>query len=154
MKNYTWLLVLVVIGLAGWYGYGILFPAPPPASNTGTAKKTTGTTAAKTTTPAADNNDEQTYSNLTYQDTQYQALAQRLYDAMGAFSNDMVIIDNVFKSLKTDDDVSALSDAFGTHSGFYLISAPLSSWVNVYLGASGKAEVNQILANNNISNQF
>jgi hypothetical protein len=139
-KYYPWLtgaaIVALILGAAYYIG-----------TRTGKAKKEG---AADDVLKKAINNNE-----LTFEQTQYVALAAKLETAMFGYSDDENAVYAVFTKLRTKSDVLNLIKTFGERRMIFTLgNANLNQWINTRLDTSEIAKVNDILSRNNIDYQF
>jgi hypothetical protein len=92
---------------------------------------------------------------LTYEMSQYIALADKLESSMSGFSDDEQGIYAVFSKLRNKSDLLQLIKSFGSRRpSFSLGTGPLNTWLNMRLEDSEIAQINDILSRNNIQYEF
>lgn len=140
LKYYPWLSTVVALALILGVAYYI-------GSRTGKAKKAT---AADDLLKKEINN-----SDLSYEQSQFVAMADKLETSMFGFSDDENAVYSVFAKLRTKSDLIQLIKIFGNRRmSFSIGGANLNAWINSRLEASEIAKVNDILSRNNIDYQF
>jgi hypothetical protein len=96
-------------------------------------------------------------SNLTYSQSQYEAFADKLEDAVTYWGTDETAIYNVMDAMKTKDDILNLIAAFGTRMIYGFFSKEemnLVTALNRDLKNKEIDRINNILANNGIDYKF
>ncbi len=99
--------------------------------------------------------DEIKPANLTFQLSQYQIFADKLYSAMFRTGTDEEAIYAVFRKMVTADDVKQLIVAFGSRRQELTTGgSTLSEWLTSELNDAETGEVNKILQTRNINFSF
>ncbi len=88
-------------------------------------------------------------SKLTYHLSYYGIWANDLFNAMDGVGTDEQAIYDVFKKMKTKDDVLQLITAFGVQD-----NETLSQWLISELSSEERATLNRLLSDKNINYQF
>lgn len=89
--------------------------------------------------------------NLTYGDSQYDVFAKKLFTAMDGFGSDEDAIYDVFKKMKTIDDVLMLQVAFTDTEDE---NETLEEWLKGDLSQSEIKTINDILESNGVIYSF
>lgn len=136
----TYLISLGVIGIAaGVFAYYF-------GSRTGRA-------SASIAGEADNANNEVLTSNLTYELTTYNTMANKLFEALSGLLTDEQAVYSVFTQLKNRDDILELIKDFGSR-GFWPFKGTLSEWLYQSLSASEIEKVNEILERNGNTYKF
>lgn len=139
-KYYSWVTVAIIVTVILLISYYL-------GSRTGKGK------AVSSASEALDS--EMNKSQLTYELSQYSAMADNLDTAMFTVNDDEVAIYAVFSKLRNKSDLLQLIKAFGERRmQFNVGGTNLNKWITTKLTAAEIAEVNDILARNSIQYEF
>ena len=86
---------------------------------------------------------------VTLNEATAKALADKLYEAMDGWGTDESAIFEVMNEMKSRSDVLMLIRTFGVRDGKNLVQ-----WITSELNAKDRAQVNNILATNNVNYKF
>ena len=92
---------------------------------------------------------EITAEAVTLKEATAKALADKLYEAMDGWGTDEAAIYEVMNEMNTRSDVVLLIKTFGVRDGKNLVQ-----WITSELNAKDRAQVNNILATNNVNYKF
>lgn len=99
--------------------------------------------------------DEIQQGGLSFSGSQYQAWADILESAMFRPGTQEQSVYNIFRKMKTADDVKALIVAFGSRrQELQLYTSSLGEWLNNELDEQELADLNKILSDQNINFSF
>ncbi len=87
--------------------------------------------------------------NLTLELSRYSVLAGNLKTALSGWGEDEEAVYDIFKELKTDDDVQKVMFEFGVYKDM-----TLTQWITEYFNKYERDTLNSILAQNDISYRF
>ena len=140
VKYYPWMGPAIFISLVLAVAYYI-------GSRTGKAK-----TASQTDDTLKK---EISKSALSFEQTQYVSMADRLESALYGFTDDENTVFAVFSQLRTKSDLLQLIKTFGNRRRIWTIGGSnLNAWINNRLDTSEIAHLNDILSRNSIDYQF
>lgn len=92
---------------------------------------------------------------LSYEQTQYTALADKLETAMYGYTDDEKSVYSVIAKMRNKSDLLQLIKSFGTRRMIWTWGdSNLNTWINSRLDTSEVAQVNDILSRNSIDYQF
>jgi hypothetical protein len=92
---------------------------------------------------------------LTFEQTQYSSMADKLEVAMYGFTTDEDSVYSVFAKLRSKSDVLNLIKTFGTRRIIWTFgNSNLNTWINTRLATAEIAHLNDILSRNGIDYQF
>ncbi len=98
---------------------------------------------------------EATGQTPSYTDSVYKDFADRLEVAMKGGGTDEDSVYDVMRQIKNDADMYKLINAFGTRTGAWSWTAEsLSQWILGDFNASGRKQINNILASNGVTYRF
>ncbi len=139
-KYYSWVSVVAVIAIILVIAYYI------------------GTRTGKGKAGAANDEalkKELNQGTLSFEQSQYVAMADRLSTSMSGFTDDEDAVFSVISKLRTKSDVLNLIKSFGTRRpSFSIGTASLNEWFYLRLDESEIAKINEILSRNSIDYQF
>lgn len=92
---------------------------------------------------------EITAEAVTLNEATAKALADKLYEAMDGWGTDEAAVYEVMNEMNTRSDVVLLIKTFGVRDGKNLVQ-----WITSELNAKDRAQVNNILATNNVNYKF
>jgi hypothetical protein len=139
-KYYSWTSVAIIVAI-------ILVIAYYLGNRTGKGKAVSADTEAL--------KKEIQKSELSYDQTTYEALADKLETAMYGYTDDEAAVYAVFAKLRNKSDLLQLITSFGERRIIFTWgNSNLNKWINNRLDASEIAKVNDILARNNITYNF
>lgn len=113
----------------------------------------TGKASTAIASEAGNANSEVKRGNLTYQPSTYNALSNKLYEALSGILTDEQSVYSVFTQMKNHDDILELIKDFGSR-GVWPFKGTLSEWLYQSLSSSEIAQVNEILARNGNTYKF
>lgn len=139
-KSYSWFSVTIITAIILVVSYYL-------GNRTGKGKATAADSEAL--------NKELKAGNLTYDLSQYAAMADNLFTAMFNIFDDEEAVYSVFSKLRNKSDLLQLIKSFGDRRmQFNWGESNLNKWITTKLDPNELAEVNDILSRNNISYEF
>lgn len=94
-------------------------------------------------------------NQLSFDQTTYVGLADKLESAMYGYTDDEQAVYSVFTKLANKSDLLQLIKTFGERRmTFYIGGSNLNQWINNRLDVGEIAKINDILSRNNIDYQF